>query len=172
MPATSRSGEVLRAALGEGTRRLALEVEHEPVAVRPEHLAEVVVAVPADGLAAAARAPRGAQAREHVVAARSHGLGRPAGREAAEQGARLCSRFFTRAHEGVGAELLGREGRVSGVARQHAVHAGRDLAEPPQACEERRRVGEGCERRRPSRRARPGTNACRMPSVAVSGVPA
>ena len=49
MPATSRSGEAGTSALGHRSGRLALEVEHVPAAVRPEHLAEVVVAVGPDG---------------------------------------------------------------------------------------------------------------------------
>ncbi len=57
MPATSRSGDALRAALGQRPRRLALEVEDDDVAFGDEHLAEVVVAVAADALAAALRAP-------------------------------------------------------------------------------------------------------------------
>ena len=46
-------------ALVERSRRLALEVDHPPVAVRPERLPEVEVAVVAD------HTPDGADMREH-----------------------------------------------------------------------------------------------------------
>ena len=52
MPATSRSARVLRAALLERSRRLALEVDdHERAVGRLEHLPEVIVAVVANARA-------------------------------------------------------------------------------------------------------------------------
>ena len=150
MPATSRSGELLRRRSASGRAGSPSKSSTTPVAVRPEHLPEVVVAVLADRLAAAPTRQQGAQALEHVVAARAHGLGRAAGLEAGQQQRASASASLARPLERRRAERLGREGRVAGVARQHGVHACRDLAEPAQAREERRRVGERCERGLPA----------------------
>ena len=54
---------------GQRPRRLALEVDHEPVAARPEHLAEVQVAVVADPLADGADCVERAEQVAHGVAA-------------------------------------------------------------------------------------------------------
>src|SRR5205085_3492378 len=59
----------LASALGERPGRLALEVDHDPVGARPEHLAEVVVAVVADQPPDRAEARPQAELLAHLLAA-------------------------------------------------------------------------------------------------------
>ena len=137
----------LAAALGERARGLALEVEHEPVAVGPQHLAEVVVAVLADRLAAGAA--RGA-AR---AAARARRPPRARTASAAPPGSRPSSTSRASASAlsaAPGRACSGRNAGSPASRGEHGVHARGDLAQPAQRARNGAGVGERLERELPA----------------------
>src|SRR5204863_9500381 len=68
-PSDVAEGRPLAPALGERPCRLALEVDHDPAVARPQHLAEVVVAVVTDDAADAADLRAGAEVLADVLPA-------------------------------------------------------------------------------------------------------
>ncbi len=105
--------------LGQRAGGLALEVDHDPVAVgRPEHLAEVVVAVRPD------REPGGADGGElldevaEVLGAVRDGAERVVLGQRRERRRDLLVDLGREQAERLGARLLGREVRVGVVARR------------------------------------------------------
>ena len=164
MPATSRSGVLLRRRSASGRAGSPSKSSTSQSPSRPQHLAEVVVAVLADRLAAGAGAAAGragARARSSPRA-RTASAGRRL--EAGEQGARCLG---LRARAG---PRRGPRARTPGRAASRGQHA--------RACARSPRPGAAAARgTAPGRRSEssascqpsraPGTNACRMPSVAV-----
>ncbi len=127
----------LAAPLDERARRLALEVEDDPVLPRPEGLAEVVVAVRADHAAARAGVGEQAQLLADLLAAaedRREALVVVGQRE--EDARDLLVDRRRQQPERLDARLLGREGRVVRVGAERGVHVRGHLAEPAQPVEE------------------------------------
>ena len=121
----------LAAPLRQRARRLALEVEHDPVRPRPEHLAEVVVAVVADDASRRGHAREQAQLLADVLPAPGDGLELLAVRQVREQLVDLLVDRRGEDPERLGARLLGREGGVGRVGAENHVHGAGHLAEPP-----------------------------------------
>ena len=140
-PGEVPDGRALPAPLGQRARGLALEVDHDPVAVgRPEHLAEVVVAVGPD------REPGRADGGElvdevaEVLRPVRHGAERVVVGEGCERRPDLLVDLGGEQPERLGARLLGCEVRVGFVRGERAVHARGHLAEPPGMLGQPRRV--------------------------------
>ena len=147
----------LPAPLGERARGLALEVEDQPVLlVRPERLAEVVVAVRADHAADGADVREQAQVVAHLLAAAprscsSAGMSGSVGEDVLD----LLVDRRGEERERLGARLLGSEVRVGRVGPERVVQQRRHLAEPARVL--RQPVGlaaRACRAPAPSRRPR------------------
>ena len=132
----------LAAALDERPRRLALEVDDHPVAVRPEGLAEVVVAVRADHAAGRAGLREQAQLLPHLLAA-TEDRREPLvvlGQLEEDAGDLLVDGRGQQAQR-LDARLLGRERRIVRIGGEDGVHLAGHLAEPAQPVEEALRGG-------------------------------
>ena len=167
IPATSRSGERLLApALGERPRRLALEVDDDPVVAVPQRLAEVEVAVGADALSrpsptAERRAASVARIASAAPDERRELLALGQTRRRRRRSPRRSCAVSRPALSGVG--VLGRERRVRRVGREHRVHLADDRAELA-ASRSRNASGSTRSSRRaelPAVDARPGRTAAR-----------
>ena len=141
IPARSRTGERLRRRSGSERAGLALEVDHDPVAVgRPEDLAEVVVAVRPD------REPGRADGGElldevaEVLRAVRDRAERVVLRERRDGRCDLLVDLGGEQRERLGARLLGREVRVGVLRGERRVQPRRYLTEPPRALRQPRRV--------------------------------
>ena len=164
---------VLEPPLGQRPRRLALEVDHEPVVLRPRAPGR---GGGRRGGGCACRPSRPSRAR---AAASARASPRPTSGAVTsfsgsvrntcvdllvdggrEQGERLLAR------------LLGRERGVVGLGREHGVHLADHLAEPPRAADERRRVGRRAPAARASsRRPRPARTPARSRATRSSASP-
>ncbi len=137
MPATSRSGELLRATLLEAARRLAFEIDDHEIVACDEHLPQVQVAVEA-GLAADRsdggrleprfeRRLRGQQ-RLGIGARRRAELAEPLANEGKRRG-RLLTRPLDERRGVVGRERLRLERRIAARVGERDVQLGDALAE-------------------------------------------
>ena len=167
MLATSRSGESLRrrsARLRSGDPSKSSTNQSLP---RPQHVAQVEVAVVADHAPAAGHAREQAHALAHLLAAAGDRRQHRVVGQLREDRLDLLVERGRQQRERLGTGLLGGEAGIAGVGREQHVHRADDLAEALEVGEEARGIAaQRRERERSSRRSRRARSALRMPSVA------